>query len=64
MINPCKGCTAETGRIIGCHASCDKYKIFKSSLEELNSRIRATKSLNNDYFEARHLDARNIVKQV
>lgn len=28
--NPCKGCADRT---LGCHASCEKYKIFKAELD-------------------------------
>ena len=31
---PCKGCTAETGRFPGCHATCPKYKAAEEANRE------------------------------
>ena len=33
-IKPCKGCTPETGRFPGCHATCPKYKAAKEADRE------------------------------
>jgi len=34
MTNPCYGCTAETGRKVGCHSTCEKYIKWKKGSEE------------------------------
>ena len=33
-INPCKGCTPETGRFPGCHATCPKWKAAEEAKKE------------------------------
>ena len=34
-MSPCKGCT---DRFAACHDKCEKYKAWKTRLEELNKR--------------------------
>lgn len=34
---PCKDCT---DRIVGCHSTCEKYKLFRSDLDDLNHSKR------------------------
>ena len=36
-ISPCRGCS---DRHIACHDKCEKYKAWKSQLEEVNKRSK------------------------
>lgn len=38
---PCKGCTKETGRHAGCHATCAKYKAAAEQYKERRKAERA-----------------------
>ena len=42
--NPCKGCTFETGRYVGCHSNCEKHKEWKKKCDEVRD-IRLKKAL-------------------
>jgi hypothetical protein len=33
-VNPCKNCTSETGRKVGCHSTCGKYIEWKKGSEK------------------------------
>lgn len=42
---PCRGCTPETGRSASpnCHATCEKYQIYKKDLEKWRETVREKK---------------------
>ena len=42
-LSPCKHCP---DRVVGCHASCEKYINFRKALDERNEEIRRR---NNSY---------------
>lgn len=44
-VPPCGGCDDRT---IGCHSNCDKYKIYRDSLDKFNSVCREAKNVNNN----------------
>ena len=33
---PCRGCTTDTGRSQTCHSICEKYREWKSKMDERN----------------------------
>lgn len=50
---PCKDCP---DRVLGCHAICEKYIIFKEKLNEYNQQQRY-ESINNDCFARKPVDS-------
>lgn len=40
MNAPCKGCKE---RAVGCHANCEKYKVYRKKKDEINEKIRSAK---------------------
>lgn len=42
--SPCKECTTETGRAVGCHATCERYSTWRNKLTEERDEIRAKKA--------------------
>ena len=43
----CLNCTQETGRAVGCHATCTSYIESKQAHEERKERIRKVKAKEN-----------------
>lgn len=41
---PCKGCDK---RVVGCHAVCEEYKVFRSKVDDTNKTIRKAKTMEN-----------------
>lgn len=44
---PCKDCTFETGRKVGCHSKCNKYLEWRDWLDKYNKFEREQKILDN-----------------
>lgn len=44
---PCKDCTFETGRELGCHSKCSKYLDWRRWLDKYNKFEREQKILDN-----------------
>ena len=40
ILSPCKDCS---DRVVGCHSSCDKYKQYRSELDEFKAKRAADK---------------------
>lgn len=63
---PCKGCTTDTGRSVGCHAECVKYagwdKARKEEKKELNKVIAFQRLQHND-LQYRIEHSRRVVHQ-
>lgn len=49
QIDCCRQCTAETGRHLGCHSTCEKYIKQKSEYDTEHRNIRELKEKNNKY---------------
>ena len=50
--NPCKACTEETGRCIGCHSTCQKYIEASEkhvAIREAYNRENRARQEYNDY---------------
>lgn len=54
---PCKDCP---NRILGCHSSCEKYKNFQSSNNELNQSKCSANNTKYDYLEHMKLSKRRM----
>lgn len=54
--NPCRSCTAETGRTIGCQGSCDKHHKWRKGYDAL-TQLR--KTLRRDDYWYRIKNRRN-----
>ena len=44
IIQCCKDCT---DRVVGCHSTCEKYKILREELDKENSRRQQERMLRN-----------------
>ena len=53
--NPCFGCTAETGRSVGCHSKCKKY--IQASKEHEERRQNYIRQLAEEKEICRHVTA-------
>ena len=36
--NPCKNCTFDTGRYIGCHTNCEKHRKWKEKFDGIKEK--------------------------
>lgn len=52
MKTPCQDCT---NRCLGCHGTCERYKEFRSALDNKNAKIRAEKQQVSAVYESRRL---------
>lgn len=50
--NPCGNCTKETGRSIGCHATCKKYIDWSYNNELIKEKKEEYRLLNQLHFES------------